>query len=299
MSRTVARPVVGFGWGRCMTILSLPIRSPIRDPERSTISTPQARSMASSSRRRMFDGVGNAKTRSSTLRCLVLTTQRTRIMVLNQVPSCRGRGASDGCSDHPPPCHRRVDRPQGAPADSLPCQITGDRTDQSGAQDGRDQRDDAQRRKTARGTDPPPQHPPVNDPERGQSQHHGDSHASGLTGDARHRLQHAQRGGTARRPSQSRRQRQPAGPRHPSADHQPLPQSDPEQNAPIANAPTAASAAIGPRTLPTAPPTAMLTGRAKIAQIHPPMALARIHASHTVLVAGRRALLRPAPPPGS
>lgn len=86
MSRTVARPVFGFGWGRCTTILSLPSRSPIRDPERSTISTPQARSMASSSRHRMSDGVGIAKTRSSTLRCLVLTTEGIGMLVLIQVP---------------------------------------------------------------------------------------------------------------------------------------------------------------------------------------------------------------------
>ena len=86
MSRIVARPVFGLGWGRCTTILSLPIRSPIRDPERSTISTPQARNMASRSRHRMFDGVGVAKMRSSTLRCLVLTVQGTAVLVLNQVP---------------------------------------------------------------------------------------------------------------------------------------------------------------------------------------------------------------------
>ena len=86
MSRTVARPVLGRGWGRCTTILSLPIRRPIRDPERLMISTPKARSMASRSRHRMSDGVGVAKARSSTLRCSVLTVQGIQELVLIQVP---------------------------------------------------------------------------------------------------------------------------------------------------------------------------------------------------------------------
>ena len=71
MSRTVARPVTGAGWGRWTTILSPPFISPTRDPDRSTTSTPLARSMASTSAHRRSAGAGLSQTRAKVLRCLL------------------------------------------------------------------------------------------------------------------------------------------------------------------------------------------------------------------------------------
>ena len=145
-----------------------------------------------------------------------------------------GRPAESDSPAHLSPGYRRINRPQHAPSDSLPGQITGERADHGHAHHGHHQRDDTGRRKPAWGTDPTVQHPIT-------------SHC---------------------------------------------PVATPKNTPPIASAPTAASAATGPRTLPTAPPTAMLAGRAKTAQIQPPTPLARTQADHS-----RR--LTPAPLPGS
>ena len=77
MSRTVALPAGGLGWGRWITIRSPSLLSPTLDPERSTSSTPQALSSDSMSSHRISASVDFWLTRANVLLCFALNTHQS------------------------------------------------------------------------------------------------------------------------------------------------------------------------------------------------------------------------------